>query len=179
MSETVELAICAVARDESLYVEEWIAFHLLQGVGRVLIFDNDSGDGMPDMLVRIAEHAPVEVVRWPGSDYDGMQRAAYRDGALHLAGRAEWVAFIDIDEFVFSAGANSLPEELARLGRRWVRSPSGTASSARPAIPPMHRSWSPAASRAAHGPITRNRSGSRPSRDPSALRLSIPRTASP
>jgi hypothetical protein len=116
MSKRRKLAICAVAKNEALYIEEWIAFHLLQGVGAILIFDNESDDGMPGTLARIARHAPVERVPWLGNDYHGMQLAAYREGALRLAGRAEWVAFIDIDEFVFGARGLSLPEELAGFG---------------------------------------------------------------
>jgi hypothetical protein len=32
MVEPPKLAICAIVKDEALYIEEWLAFHFLQGV---------------------------------------------------------------------------------------------------------------------------------------------------
>jgi hypothetical protein len=111
-----KLAICALAKNESLYVEEWIAFHFLQGVSEILIFDNESTDNMGDILARVALHVPVNVIDWMGGHYDQMQVEAYREGTKRLTGQADWVAFIDIDEFIFSSRDCSLPEELAEFG---------------------------------------------------------------
>ena len=110
------VAICALAKDESLYVEEWIAFHLLQGIGEILIFDNSSSDGMREILNGLKSRVPVSVVDWPGDDYYNIQMGAYSEGAKRLAGRADWVAFIDIDEFLFSSHYSPLPVELAEFG---------------------------------------------------------------
>jgi hypothetical protein len=100
---------------KTLYVEEWVAFHFLQGVSEILIFDNESTDATRE-LTRVARHVPVSVVDWPGRDYYDIQTAAYRDGVKRLTERADWVAFIDIDEFLFSSRQHSLPEELAEFG---------------------------------------------------------------
>ena len=51
MIDPPRLAICALAKNESLYVEEWIAFHFLQGVSEIVIFDNESTDSMRDILL--------------------------------------------------------------------------------------------------------------------------------
>jgi Glycosyl transferase family 2 len=116
LTNSGKLAICALAKDEGLYIEEWIAFHFLQGVSEILIFDNESTDNMRDILARIARHAPVTVLDWPGDNYYQMQMEAYRAGAKRLSRRAEWVAFIDIDEFLFSSRNLSMPRELAEFG---------------------------------------------------------------
>jgi len=117
MINPAKLAICALAKDEAPYIEEWVAFHFLQGANDILIFDNKSTDGMRDILARVARHLPVEALDWPdGQTYDEMQRAAYREGTKRLAGNADWVAFIDIDEFLFSSRGKSLPEELSEFG---------------------------------------------------------------
>jgi hypothetical protein len=115
MIDPPKLAICALAKNESLYVEEWIAFHFLQGVSEIAIFDNESTDSMRDILARVALHMPVNVIDWTGQDYDQLQVEAYREGAKRLTGQADWVAFVDIDEFVFSSRDWSLPEELAEF----------------------------------------------------------------
>jgi glycosyltransferase involved in cell wall biosynthesis len=65
MSEPPKLAICAIAKNEALYVEEWMAFHFLQGVIEILIFDNESTDGTREILTRIARHVSVSVLDWP------------------------------------------------------------------------------------------------------------------
>jgi hypothetical protein len=111
-----KLAICAIAKNEALYIEEWIAFHFLQGVSEILIFDNESTDEMRDILARVALHVPVSVVNWPGQDYYQLQMEAYREGAKRLIERADWSAFIDIDEFLFSSRNYPLPLELAEFG---------------------------------------------------------------
>src|SRR5437667_317880 len=101
MGLPAKVAICALAKNESRYIEEWLAFHVLQGVAELLIFDNESDDGMRELLARAAGHVPLSVVDWPSHDYHGMQLDAYAQGAKRLAGRADWVAFIDVDEFLF------------------------------------------------------------------------------
>jgi Glycosyl transferase family 2 len=117
MSEaTTKLAICAIIKNEDLYVDEWIAFHLLQGASEILIFDNQSTDGTKETLANIARYAPVSVVNWPGDNYHEMQLNAYHEGAMRLCGKADWAAFIDIDEFLFSSRSFSMPAELEHFG---------------------------------------------------------------
>lgn len=98
----MQVGICAIVRDEATYVEEWVAFHRAQGVGIFQIYDNGSVDGTPDVLRRVG----LEPIIWAGrpADFDTQQRAAYLEAAHMLAGRAEWLAFIDIDEFLFGRG---------------------------------------------------------------------------
>jgi hypothetical protein len=111
-----KLAICAIAKNEALYTEEWLAFHFLQGVSEILIFDNEITNQMRDILARVALHVPVSVVNWPGQDYYQLQMEAYREGAKRLIERADWSAFIDIDEFLFSSRNYPMPLELAEFG---------------------------------------------------------------
>ena len=49
-------------------------------------------------------------------EHPKVQMEAYRDGAMRLTGQAGWVAFIDIDEFLFSSRGYSMPPELAEFG---------------------------------------------------------------
>ena len=116
MHQLPSIAICAVVKDEALYIEEWLAFHLLQGVSEILIFDNESTDGTREILTRVAGHAPVTSVDWPSHNYHEMQLQAYPEGAKRCTDRADWVAFIDIDEFLFSSRHLSLRDELVQFG---------------------------------------------------------------
>ena len=41
---TVALALCAIFRDEALYLEEWLQFHHIHGVEHFYLYDNGSAD---------------------------------------------------------------------------------------------------------------------------------------
>lgn len=107
------LAICAIARNEASYIEEWIAFHRRQGVTLFRIYDNASLDGTSE----VCRAQGVELIYWNdvSSDFDQQQTAAYLDGARQMAGRAAWVGFIDIDEFIFGRYGRTLAKTLAMM----------------------------------------------------------------
>jgi len=45
-----QLSITAIAKNESAYISEWLAFHKLIGIEKVFLYDNDSTDNMRDIL---------------------------------------------------------------------------------------------------------------------------------
>jgi hypothetical protein len=96
----IDLAICAIAKNEARYLLEWIAYHRMVGVEHFLIFDNDSDDGTSEMLDGLTAKGFVERVSWPTMQGNPPQYAAYAEGARRLKDRAKWIAFIDLDEFL-------------------------------------------------------------------------------
>ena len=94
------------------YLLEWVAYHSLLGVERFRIYDHGSTDGSIELLEDLGRTLPIEVITWTGSPYDAAQRSAYIDGAHALAGQADFVAFIDVDEFLTTPGNMSLRESL-------------------------------------------------------------------
>jgi glycosyltransferase involved in cell wall biosynthesis len=95
------LAICTLMANERPYVEEWVAFHRLQGVTLFRVYVDRTRDDLPDDGTAEVLHAlGAEVVDWtePGPR---RQVGAFNAGLASLKGRAEWVAFIDCDEFLF------------------------------------------------------------------------------
>lgn len=48
--EPVKLAVVAIAKNESEYIAEWVAYHKAVGVERIFLFDNDSTDGMKNCI---------------------------------------------------------------------------------------------------------------------------------
>lgn len=103
------IAICAIFRDEAPYLLEWIAYHTLIGVDHFVLYDNNSTDGGA-ALIRGSRFADrVTLIDWP--DEPG-QIPAYRDFRIHHARRFDWVAFIDVDEFILPLATDSLPEVL-------------------------------------------------------------------
>jgi hypothetical protein len=104
------LAVCAIYRDEATYLREWIEFHRLVGVERFFLYDNGSVDGHREVLAPFLGDGTVWVHDWP--IFPG-QHPAY-DHCLRRHGRkSRWIAFLDLDEFLFSPTGRPVPELLA------------------------------------------------------------------
>lgn len=108
----VELAIGAIFRNEARYLAEWLEFHQRQGVERFYLYENHSTDDWKSALAPFAD--VVDVQRW--SDHPG-QLSAYADCVRRHRWDTRWIAFIDLDEFLFSPTGRSLPDVLREFPR--------------------------------------------------------------
>jgi glycosyl transferase family 92 len=109
------LSICAIFRDEKPYLREWIEFHKLVGVERFFLYDNESTDGSAELLAPYVDTGEVVLHHWP--PHPG-QVPAYNDCILRHGSESRWIAFIDIDEFIFSHTGRPVPEVLKEY-ERW------------------------------------------------------------
>jgi hypothetical protein len=110
------LSICASYRWEGPYLREWVAFHRLVGVERFFLYDNDSDDEHLDALAPYVDDGTVLLRHWP--EYPMGQVKAYAHCLAEHADDARWIAFVDVDEFLFSPRGTPLPEVLRRY-ERW------------------------------------------------------------
>jgi hypothetical protein len=110
------LSICASYRWEGPYLREWVAFHRVAGVERFFLYDNDSDDEHLEALAPYVEDGTVVLRHWP--EYPMGQVKAYAHCLNEHAGDSRWIAFVDIDEFLFSPQGRPLPEVLRRY-ERW------------------------------------------------------------
>ncbi|MCB8836129.1 glycosyltransferase family 2 protein [Aurantimonas sp. VKM B-3413] len=111
------LAICAIVRNEALYLAEWIDFHRRMGVQRFQIYDNESMDRPDQIVERLGANVSCEILRWPTArTWRETQRSAYMDGVERLH-TYKYVAFIDVDEFLHSERGETLPVRLSKFGR--------------------------------------------------------------
>jgi hypothetical protein len=111
----VQLAVCAIFRDEARHLPEWVAFHRAVGVERFYLYDNRSSDDWQSVLAPELREGTVEAIDWP---HDRGQMSAYADCLERHRTDTRWIAFIDIDEFLFSPTGRSLPDVL-RAFRTW------------------------------------------------------------
>jgi Glycosyltransferase family 92 len=93
------LSICAIFKNEARYLEEWIEFHRGVGVSHFYLYDNESSDDPLSVLCPWIEKGLVTLVAWPGR---ARQRHAYMHCIRHNWSATRWLAFLDIDEFLFS-----------------------------------------------------------------------------
>ncbi len=112
--ETKPLAICAVFENEARYLPEWLAYHRLIGVEHFVLYDTGSKDDPARAIQnsRLAQH--VTLIAWPQLP---ARTAAYRHFIDKFALGFEWVAFLDVDEFLLPLDGSSVLETLGRLSQ--------------------------------------------------------------
>ncbi len=94
-----ELAICAIFREEAPFLDEWLEFHAGVGVSHFYLYNNFSTDHFRDVLNPWIDRGVVSLVEWPRAVG---QLPAYRHCLRHAWRDCRWIAFIDVDEFLFS-----------------------------------------------------------------------------
>jgi glycosyltransferase involved in cell wall biosynthesis len=107
-----KIAVCLIARDEGRYLVEWMAYNLVLGFDEILVYDNDSVDGTRRLVEQAGEaDRRIRHIPWPDVPGRSPQRAAYN----HALGNtdADWIAFIDTDEFIVLREHDSIGEFLA------------------------------------------------------------------
>ena len=94
----MKAVICAIAKYEYNYIREWVEYHINLGFDKIVIYDNNdlNGERYDELLSDFIKNEQVELrdVR----DERAMQRVVYN--AFYQEDDFDWVAFIDIDEFI-------------------------------------------------------------------------------
>lgn len=87
--------ICAIAKDEDMYIDEWISYNLKLGIDQICVFQNNWRYSGP-----FTENFNVH---WYAQDGEVQQLAAYNrflhDTTLSVQ-EVDWCAFIDVDEYI-------------------------------------------------------------------------------
>ncbi len=110
----MKVAICALAKNENAYIDEWVRYHIDLGYDRIYLFDNNDpetpfvGDFIsPDYRDRVE----IQAVQ---GDYRIRQFVVYNQWIKEHTGEYDWCSFIDIDEFVVTS-KNSIKDLLATM----------------------------------------------------------------
>lgn len=101
------LAICAIFHNDARFLDEWVQFHLNEGVSKIYLYNNNSDDEYPKVLHKYIKAKKVILKQWnythdTASEWYEVQCNAYMDCIRRVKGRIKWVACIDTDEFLFS-----------------------------------------------------------------------------
>ena len=93
------LSVCAIYKNEARYLAEWLEFHLLAGVEHFFLYNNDSTDDHREVLAPYLRAGVATLTDWPESP---AQIPAYNHCLETNRHDWRWIAFIDLDEFLFS-----------------------------------------------------------------------------
>jgi hypothetical protein len=94
-----ELAVAAIFKDEAKDLDEWLTFHRGIGATQFYLYNNNSTDHYRDILRPWIARGLVNLTEWPSAPG---QRSAYRHCIRTRWRDARWIAFLDVDEFLFS-----------------------------------------------------------------------------
>jgi len=109
------LAICAIFREEAPFLDEWLAFHAGIGVTHFYLYNNFSTDHFREVLRPWQAAGFITLTEWP---VPVGQLSAYQDCLRRFKNHARWIAFIDVDEFLFAPGHRDILPILAAFADR-------------------------------------------------------------
>ena len=129
-----DVAICAIFQNEAPYLVEWIEFHKLQGVKHFYLYNNNSEDNYLEVLQPYIDQNLVTLNDWlftyEYSDHTrwiAIQTGAYKDCIKNYGDQMEWLAAIDVDEFLYTVKGKKLGDflkayrQFGGLGVNWVK----------------------------------------------------------
>jgi len=100
----MKTAICCIAKCENNYIKEWVDYHLALGFSHIFIYDNNDliGERIEPLF---NNYNNVTIINCYGEI--SYQNKAYISFYNSYGKRFDWIAFIDIDEFItFSDHSN-------------------------------------------------------------------------
>ena len=97
----MKVYVCALAKNEHLYINEWVAHYVKLGVDKIYIYDNDDLDVRPSYkCIDKSYNDKVVIVDIRGKHYDNIQGKMYREFYNLHKNDFDWCLFCDIDEFL-------------------------------------------------------------------------------
>jgi hypothetical protein len=114
------VGVAAIVKNESQYIGEWMQFHALQGVCHFYIYDNGCTDDTLEVARRHAVGTQCTIIPWRtfllAEEHNfSIQALAYAHALCNFGSHFRWMAFIDVDEFLFSPTGRPLPAVLNDL----------------------------------------------------------------
>ena len=107
-----EFAIGAIMKNEGPYLKEWLDFHILVGVQKFYLYDNDSTDDTEEILKPYIKSGIVEYKKVHGR---GKQREVYLEIVNNHRNKMRWLCLLDLDEFLFPVKHKTVQEFLHTL----------------------------------------------------------------
>ena len=97
---TCRAVIFACARDETRYIGEWLGYHRAIGFGHVFLYCNDDDPAPLFDAVEPFTTGAEPFVTFHHHPLQGEQFYMYMHALRHHRAAGEWIAFLDIDEFL-------------------------------------------------------------------------------
>lgn len=113
VAEKYYCSVCLIIRDENEYLQEWLEWHIGQGIQHFYIYDHGSKQPVKDFIKTLdgSVAETVTVIDF-GGRHAFAQHEAYNDCLERFGAESRWIGFIDSDEFVKIKNGKSMTEFL-------------------------------------------------------------------
>ncbi|GLJ30637.1 hypothetical protein SUGI_0606650 [Cryptomeria japonica] len=91
-----KVCACTMIWNQASFLKEWITYHGFLGIQRWFLYDNNSDDNIEEVVDSLGSFNVSRIV-WP---WIKSQEAGFSHCALRAREECEWVAFMDVDEFI-------------------------------------------------------------------------------
>jgi hypothetical protein len=100
--EGVNVAICAVIKDEHQYLSEWIEYHLALGIDAIYLYEDEGSESHYDICSKYDNVFLTGLADFIGEihTHTNKQLRLYNKFLLDFRSIVDYVFFIDLDEFV-------------------------------------------------------------------------------
>lgn len=98
----MEIVVCAMAKNEHKYINEWVEHYIKLGVDKIYIYDNDDEDKpyIKDFInAKYLDKCVIKNIR--GQQRPKLQHDIYTGFYIKYGNTFDWCLFCDIDEFLF------------------------------------------------------------------------------
>lgn len=106
----MKFAVCAILKNENLYLREWVEHHISLGFDKIILYDNNDINGeIPNIVIQdYIRQGMIDIYNYRGKKVKleqgewecKIQTAAYNECLEKYENEYNWIAFIDIDEFI-------------------------------------------------------------------------------
>ncbi|XP_057774752.1 glycosyltransferase family 92 protein RCOM_0530710-like [Salvia miltiorrhiza] len=109
-----ELCVCTMVWNQGSAIREWIMYHAWLGVERWFVYDNNSDDGI-DEVVRQLDRENYNISRhvWP---WIKTQEAGFSHCAVRAKDECKWISFMDVDEYFYLPYSTPKHQRFRKLG---------------------------------------------------------------
>lgn len=113
------VSIMACARWETAYITEWLLYHQVIGFDHVYLYCND--DDPEDLYGQVLPFCRGETpfVTFHHFPFQGQQFYMMMHALRHYKDASQWVAFLDIDEFLVLPGCDNIQKFLLGCPPNW------------------------------------------------------------
>ncbi len=97
-----KVAVVLMARDEGIYLPEWLAHYRLIGAEHIFVYTNDNTDGSDALLHQLAAEGSITVIENSFAQGINPQKKGYQHAIMLLEELRDyrWALFVDADEFL-------------------------------------------------------------------------------
>lgn len=95
----MKVAICAICKQENLYLRDWVEYYFKMGVENIILYDNNNIDGeYPQNVIGDYINSGFVIYKNARGKYR-YQIEAYTECYREYKAEFDWIGFLDIDEY--------------------------------------------------------------------------------